>query len=210
MAFTYETAYKWVWGRVGKFLTEDLPNRAVTDYGRYKNCANQEPEALAKVQRNYDTWNGGKKIDSGECDYFSRLTYGRLKNPTCKFDSGSPSVVKIGLYQTGAKSYGHNTVLVNASNTGWESQSTYQLDPSNLLAYRDWVVVDGWNAGMGFSWYGCVFPVDAKYLELWGTNIQVISGWNPTIENTMAGTALRARAGGLAALLANDTANSKQ
>ncbi|MFK8017842.1 MAG: hypothetical protein AB8G17_20630, partial [Gammaproteobacteria bacterium] len=165
----------WVNTRARSFIDNDLREIAVEDYARYPHCAH--PDGLAKVKENYEKYCGSGSITSAECAGFASRVYGHLINPKVSGDASAPSVLQVGLLPKDA-SCGHNVVILNTSLTGHDREISLDPLPANA---SNWVVVDGWRAGLGWPYDECVFPITSEYVATWGSKMQIIKGWNPTI-----------------------------
>jgi hypothetical protein len=172
---TAEQAKEWVGKRAKKFIDEELRKVAVEDYSRYPHCA--YGAAKAQVESNYTLYASGGKIGSAECAKFASKVYEFLINPKCKVDALSPSVVQVGLLPKDA-SCGHNVVMVNAALEANSREVSLDPLPANAA---NWIVVDGWRAGLGWPYDNCVFVIDKEFVDAWGARMQIIKGWNPDI-----------------------------
>jgi len=178
LEMTAAQAKQWVDKRAKTYIDKQLRKIAVEDYGRYPHCAYGDKKS--EVEKNYQTYATGGKIEHAECSKFANLVYGYLINEKCKVDSGAPSVVQVGLLPPDA-SCGHNIVVVNA-NFAQGGNVTRELTLQALpAAAADWIVVDGWWSGMGHPYDDCVFQINQQFVNNWGPTMQIIKGWNPEI-----------------------------
>ncbi len=167
-----DLAKAWVTKRAKRYIDVDLRKVAVTDLGRYSHIHHTD-----QATHNYNDYCSGKKIDSAECDGFSSKVYAYLKGKDNVRDSASPSVLKVGLLPADA-SFAHNFVIVNAALDGTVREIS--LDPLPTDA-ANWVVVDGWRAGLGWDYDECVFVINQDFVNDWGARMQIHKGWNPDI-----------------------------
>lgn len=170
---TPEDAKLWVEKKAKSYIDVQLRKVAVTDLGRYGHIYHTNEAA-----QNYNKYCGrGSGIDGAECAGFASKVFGYLKGKDNVPDSEAPSVLQVGLLPPDA-SFGHNVVIVNAALDG--SAREISLDPMPLDA-ANWVVVDGWRAGLGWAYDDCVFVITQEFVNDWGKRMEINLGWNPDI-----------------------------